>query len=58
VPNYRFYKVRLDGHVVGGPTVITCDDDEQAIAQARRLTDGYGVEIWELGRFITKIKKP
>ena len=52
---YRFFELTNDGHIARPPEVIDCKDDEQAIAQAKKRLDGRDIEIWAIGRFVTKI---
>ena len=43
---YRFYKIDRDDHVDGPPQVLQCEDDDAALVEARKLVDGYAIEIW------------
>jgi hypothetical protein len=52
MPDYRFYKIGEDGHVVGLRTERTFDDDATAIAYAEQLADGEAIEIWEGKRLV------
>ena len=53
---YRFYKVDSRGHVAGPPDAVDCIDDEDAIAKAKKLTNGHGVEVWDLARKVATIE--
>ena len=47
MPDYRFYKIGDDGHVVSLRVEWTFDDDATAIAYAEQLADTETIEIWE-----------
>jgi hypothetical protein len=51
---YRAYIVGPDGHFKGYEGLV-CNDDAQAIDQAKRLVDGHDVEIWSGARFVTRL---
>jgi predicted O-methyltransferase YrrM len=53
--DYRAYRIK-NNHVDGIPTVITCDNDEEAIKQAKQLVNGADIELWEGARFVRGIK--
>jgi hypothetical protein len=56
MPDYRAYWV--DGeHTVGPPFVLTCDDDEAAIAQARALVKDLDIELWQLDRLAIRLRR-
>jgi hypothetical protein len=55
VAEYRVYQVGLDGHFIDFHA-LTCEDDREAIEQARRLIDGYDVELWSGKRFVIKLE--
>jgi len=54
MPTYRIYTVGRDGHF-SGVIDIECADDQEAIQKAEQAVDGYDVELWQRGRFITGI---
>ena len=56
---YRAYMVGSDGHFVGYEP-ITCDDDSQAVEQARRLLNERDIEVWCSNRLVTVLtaKRP
>jgi hypothetical protein len=55
VQEYRAFTVGNNGHFVGFEPII-CDDDNQAIEQAKRLLDGHDIEIWCADRLVAKLK--
>jgi hypothetical protein len=55
MPDYRLYKIK-NNHIAGVPVVFTCDSDQDAIQQAKKLVDGHDVELWEGPRFVIGIK--
>jgi hypothetical protein len=51
MPDSRVYTVDDEGHILLGPSdIVTCDDDEQAIARARKLKRHLAVEVWQAER--------
>jgi len=46
---YRAYIVRPDGHIQDS-VIIYGETDEDAEQQARKLVDGYAVELWDQAR--------
>jgi hypothetical protein len=56
---YRAYIVGSDGHFVGYE-LIACDDDNQAVEQARRLLNERNIEVWCSNRLVTLLtaKRP
>jgi hypothetical protein len=56
VAEYRAYTVGRDGHFNGFEPLI-CADDAEAIEKAKRLVDGYDIELWSGKRFITRVSR-
>ena len=61
MPYYRAYPVNDDPrpgqpHIAGPAYIIECDNDQQAIAQARQFVDGCDIELWQDARFIMALK--
>jgi hypothetical protein len=54
MPEYRIYTVGSDGHFIGGKN-IECADDQEAIRIAQEAADGRAIELWDRGRFITRM---
>jgi hypothetical protein len=52
---YRAYPIDRAGHVAAPPTVITAEDDETALAQARQMVDGKDLEIWSGARLVGRV---
>jgi hypothetical protein len=55
MPDYRAYVIK-NNHVAGVPVVFTCDSDQEAIQQAKKLVDGHDIELWDGSRFVIGIK--
>jgi hypothetical protein len=51
---YRIYAVGSDGHFVGCNEMI-CRNDDEAIAQAKRLVVDSDIEIWNHHRFVIRL---
>jgi hypothetical protein len=43
--SYRIYTIGRGGHFLGGPEVVECADDEEAVEKAMQLAGGLDVEI-------------
>jgi hypothetical protein len=56
MPDYRFYKIGDDGHVVSLRVERTFDDDATAIAYAEQLADTETIEIWEGKRMVDSVR--
>jgi hypothetical protein len=55
VPTYRVF-VMLDARqILGPPTDMECDSDDDAVSRARQLLDGHDLELWQRERFITRL---
>lgn len=52
MPEYRFYKIGPDGHIVEPPPVVECPDDLSAIKEGRKHIDGCDIEIWQGSRIV------
>jgi hypothetical protein len=53
---YRIYVVGPDGHFVNFKPLV-CASDDQALAEAKQLVDGYDIELWNGGRFIVRLER-
>jgi hypothetical protein len=51
---YRAYIVGNDGHFASCEE-FTCNDDNEAVAKAKRLVDDHDVEVWSGERFIVRL---
>ena len=58
MPDYRFYKIGDEGHVVSLRVERTFDDDATAIAYAEQLADAETIEIWEGKRMVDSVSTP
>jgi hypothetical protein len=56
VAEYRAYLLDSDGHFYEAVPLI-CADDAEAIEKAKRLAGRCDVELWQLDRKITTIKR-
>ena len=43
---YRLYKIDRNGRVDGPPQIVRCEDDDEALMEARKYVDGHAIEIW------------
>jgi hypothetical protein len=51
MPEYRAYAVGDDGHFSGYEPLV-CADDREAIAKAKIVFQGHGVELWSGPRLV------
>jgi hypothetical protein len=56
MPDYRLYTLKNDGHIAGPPKILQCADDQEAIAEAKKLLDGLDIEIWQGARVVIRLK--
>ena len=40
---------------MGGPEVVVCGDDKEAVEKAMQLTSGFDVEIWDHKRLVAPL---
>jgi hypothetical protein len=40
---------------LGGPEVVECGDDKEAVEKAMQLASGFDVEIWDHKRLVTPL---
>ena len=57
MPKYRAYQMDKEGRVIGLPDIITCDDDETAIKEAKPLGNGDQVEVWHGDRLVARLPR-
>jgi hypothetical protein len=51
---YRAYLLGRDGHFNGFEPLV-CPDDATALAQAKRLFNRYGIELWSGVRLVERL---
>jgi hypothetical protein len=56
VLDYRFYSLRNSNQIVGTPEVMQCVSDQEAIAEARKLLDGFDMEVWQGARVVVRLR--
>jgi hypothetical protein len=55
MPEYRVYTIGPDGHISKADP-MTCDNDEEAISQARVIVaEHHPIEIWSGDRFVIRL---
>jgi hypothetical protein len=55
VQHYRVYLIDGDGHIKSAVD-LQCEDDNQALAEAKQVAKGCAVELWQGGRRIAAIE--
>jgi hypothetical protein len=53
--SYRTYTIGRGGHFLGGPEVVECADDKEAVVKAMQLAGGLDVEIWDDKRLVAPL---
>jgi hypothetical protein len=56
VPDYRFYVIKMDGHIAGPPKTIDLPSDEAAVKGAKALLDDRTIEIWQGSRVVCRLE--
>lgn len=56
MPFYRAYLMAGE-RIIAPPHELICDNDDEAIAQARRLVVGWSIELWQLDRLVIRISR-
>ncbi|OSJ19638.1 hypothetical protein BST63_01890 [Bradyrhizobium canariense] len=52
---YRLYRVDHEGHIQGAPLIVSCEDDDAAIAEAKQYVDGVSIEVWDRARRVARL---
>lgn len=53
---YRAYFIADDGHFKK-VTTLKCIDDEAVITEAKKLMNGYDLEVWHLDRMVARLER-
>jgi len=51
MPEYRLYFLDAAGHITRAK-VMTCDNDQAAVAQTKIQAHDHGLELWQQGRHV------
>jgi hypothetical protein len=55
MPEYRIYTL-TDANEIAGPSQdVTCENDQEAIQQAKQLLNGLDIEGWQGARVVTRL---
>jgi hypothetical protein len=46
MPRYRIDLLDADDSIVGRPTMVECETDDDALRIARAFASGYAIQIW------------
>ncbi len=49
---YRFFSIKLDGHIAGPAVEQDCPNDAAALKEARQLVNGRDIEVWQSTRLV------
>ena len=55
---YRVFTVSHDGHFAGPAIEVEGGNDRDILAYAEKLTNAFGLEIWDHKRFVARIPPP
>ena len=58
MPIYRAYPVKKDCVAAAPSIAVVCVSDQDGIQKARKLVDGYDIELWDGPRFIARFETP
>jgi hypothetical protein len=58
MPEYRFYSIKKDGHVVEPPAVHEYPRDDDALKEAKQRLNGHDIEIWQGARLVAYLVPP
>jgi len=58
IPQYRFYRVKKDGHIVQPPAVHEYARDDEALKEAKQRLNGHNIEIWQDKRLVAYLVPP
>jgi hypothetical protein len=48
---YRLYRADKGGHIHVAPVIVSCEDDDDAITEARQqYVDGLAIQVWDRPR--------
>lgn len=56
VPQYKFYFLDGNGHIDRAEDHVF-DDDLAALNAAEKRCSTHGIEVWQLGRIVVRVKK-
>jgi hypothetical protein len=51
---YRAYAIGSDGHIIKAIALV-CDDDKQAVEQAKEALENHTIEVWSGNRFVARV---
>jgi hypothetical protein len=53
--HYRLYSLKNGNQIAGPPKILQCASDEEAIALASTLLDGFDMEVWQGARVVIRL---
>jgi hypothetical protein len=56
MPVYRIYALSPDGHVTAPAQLVECQDDNEAIRQARQYISEEPIEVWEGAKRVVRLE--
>ncbi|MGP8123100.1 MAG: hypothetical protein ACLP8B_21575 [Xanthobacteraceae bacterium] len=54
MPDYRMYFIDHDGRTASAKD-LHCENDVQAVEEARQAVDGRDVELWQADRMVVRL---
>ena len=55
MPEYKMYHLDGGGRIAGAPQEFVADDDDAALAEARRRQKGMAAELWQGRRLLKRL---
>ena len=53
---YRIYTLTEHNKIAGPSQDVICQNDQEAIQQAKQWLDGHDLEVWQGPRLVTRLK--
>jgi hypothetical protein len=57
VPSYRIFFLDQAAHISKPAVVLECDNDDQAIKQAKKYTDDHDIELWRGAHLVSLLQR-
>jgi len=57
MPEYRIYTLTDSDKIAALPQNVICENDEEAVRQAKQFLDGHDIEVWQGARLVTRLKR-
>jgi hypothetical protein len=55
--SYHLYSVGRGANILGGPEIVECADDKEAVEKAVVKADHFDIEIWDQKRLVARLPR-